>query len=269
MVFAGSANSRRDRETVSRRGGSAGKAKVSRSRGSGKGERPHFRLGSRSRALGARVRGGTRRARRGSEPAARRATRRRGEKVKPESPAHRRRPCAAAATRVSGAREEARKAASARASRGRPRGDLRPAIERSRGPSRVSPRASAARALDRLRATARPPGRDLGSEAPTAGSGALGRGAWTHLRVRVFAVWLTPVDLSMQERRLRAHLQPRVRVRAPVCPPRAVAGARQRRRASRGRLNAPPRKRREGEGLSALAFGRELDELWSQRCSLE
>jgi hypothetical protein len=117
-----------------------------------------------------------------------RPTRRRGEKVKPESPAHRRRPCAAAATRVSGAREEARKAASARASRGRPRGDLRSAIERSRGPSRVSPRASAARALDRLRATARPPGRDLGSEAPTAGWGALGRNAWTHLRVRVFAV---------------------------------------------------------------------------------
>ena len=74
LVFAGSANSRRDRETVSRRGGSAGKAKVSRSRGSGKGERPRFWLGSRSRALDARVRGGTRHARRGSEPAARRAT---------------------------------------------------------------------------------------------------------------------------------------------------------------------------------------------------
>ena len=194
----------------------------------------------------------------GIESAARRAASPRAKKSALVSRA-RRRPCAAAATRVSKAGEEAREAAKARASRGVPRHHLRSAFERSCELSRVSPRASAARSLDRVRATARPPRPRSAPRAPTARGGALGRGAWTYLRVRVFAVWLTPVDLPMQERCLRAHLKPRVRVRALVCASRS-GGERPRRRRASGRLNAPPRKRRAGEGLSALAFGREISD---------
>ena len=232
------AMSRRDREIDARGGKGDGQsiAWCGEGRATARGRR------YRSRAFGARAEDA--RGARGAVPSRRLdAPRRRGPKSQPESPAHgggraqpRRR---AFRRRVS----EARKAASERASRGKHRGHLRSVRSSAVADRRASLRAlDTARSLDRVRATARPGGRDLSSEAPTARGGAPGRGAWTHLRVRVFAVWLTPVDLPMQERCLRAHLKPRVRVRALVCAARRGGERSSGVDAPSGKTNAPPRK---------------------------